>query len=306
MKSQLSLKNLEKARALDVPKRDKVLRRADEVKAFWYENKNLLINAWEEWEKNEPIEASLSPLSIVDKNLRERIEETWRNPEKESQVKELLEKVSPGVYEFQFFDPEKIIRLRQYLDKVEQSQIPLRPPYGIVLNRKGAMLDRRSEGYLAAPSFQSLYQDILDRYMRPIARLLFPEIMGYDRQTFGFSIQYQPEKDTSIRMHTDASSVTLNINLNLPDEPFEGSELDFHNPDGKNNRVSFKPGAAIIHRGNVAHAALPITSGTRTNLVLWLYGDEMQTPRYNIADVGVLPEERWAIPTNELDQHAPF
>ena len=90
------------------------------------------------------------------------------------------------------------------------------------------MLDKRSQGYIAAPSFQEFYQQIMDIYMRPMARLLFPEIVGYDSQTYGFSIQYQPDMDTSLRMHTDASSVTMNVNLNLPGESFEGSELDFY------------------------------------------------------------------------------
>jgi len=53
------------------------------------------------------------------------------------------------------------------------------------------MLDGRSEGYLAAPNFQTFYKDkdLMDTYMRPISRLLFPDITRYDTQTFGFSIQ---------------------------------------------------------------------------------------------------------------------
>tara|TARA_R110000744_G_scaffold98591_7_gene190502 strand:+ start:1604 stop:1960 length:357 start_codon:yes stop_codon:yes gene_type:complete len=97
-----------------------------------------------------------------------------------------------------------------------------------VLDRRGAMLDRRSEGHLVAPSFQTLYRQLIDMYMRPIARMLFPEIIGYDSQAFGFSINYQPNTDNSIRPHTDASSMTLNINLNPPTEVFTGSNVDFY------------------------------------------------------------------------------
>ena len=97
--------------------------------------------------------------------------------------------------------------------------------------------------------------------MRPVARLLFPEIAGYDTQTFGFSIQYQPGIDTSLQLHSDASAATLNINLNLPEETFSGSEVDFYDPiSGKANRLTFTPGAAMIHRGTIAHAAQPIIS----------------------------------------------
>ena len=169
------------------------------------------------------------------------------------------------------------------------------------------MLDRRSEGYLAAPSFQNFYQTLIDKYMRPISRLLFPEIMGFDTQTFGFSIQYQAGVDTSLRMHTDASAVTLNINMNLEGEEFSGSEVDFINPkNGKRNRISFRPGTALLHRGNVAHEAQPITSGERSNLVLWLYGDRMFIPNKWTSTKEWSPQERWSIPDNQYDNFAPF
>ena len=165
------------------------------------------------------------------------------------------------------------------MDRVADAGIPLRPPYGIVLNRGGAMLDPRSEGYLAAPTFQAFYQDLMDRYMRPIARLAFPEVYGYDSQTFGFSIAWQAGKDTTLRPHTDASSVTLNINLNLPGEDFSGSAVRFFDQESRKvESLTFEPGTAMIHRGHVAHASEPITEGERHNFVLWLYGERGQTP----------------------------
>ena len=115
------------------------------------------------------------------------------------------------------------------------------------------MLDPRSEGYLAAPGFQALYRELMDKYTRPIARLLFPEVMGCDTQTFGFSIQYQAGLDTSLRLHTDASAATLNVNLNLLGEAFTGSEVDFYDPyTGRVSRLTFKPGTAMLHR-EVSH-----------------------------------------------------
>lgn len=141
--------------------------------------------------------------------------------------------------------------------------------------------------------------------MRPIARLLFPEVLGYDSQTFGFSIQYQAGMDTSIRLHTDAAAVTLN--LNLPSEEFTGSEVDFYDKDkGGVKRLTFKPGMAMLHRGNVAHAAQPITSGERTNFVFWLYGDRMQIPRSEGQPKNVDASVRWTLPSEEYDDVAPF
>ena len=264
-------------------------------------------NAWSEWEENETSHLTMPDISLLDTRLRNAVEQAWNDPKKELTVRNLLQEVSPGVFQFQFFDPDRLVDLRNYLEAVADAQIPLRPPYGIVLNRRGAMLDSRSEGFLAAPSFQLFYRELLDRYMRPIARMLFPEVMGYDTQTFGFSIQWQAGMDTSLRLHTDASAATLNINLNLPGEEFTGSEVDFYDKaNGKVNRLSFKPGTAMIHRGSEAHAAQPITSGERSNFVFWLYGDRGQIPLQNKHAGAFDAHQRWTVPSIRQDKSAPF
>ena len=210
---------LQLARALELPTRQAMLYREPAVQNFWINNTDLIANAWSEWEATS-IDSSTFTLddTLLDKNLREAVKQAWEDPSKELAVKALLHEVAPDVFQFQFFDPERLAVLRGYLEQVWNSQIPMRPPYGIVLNRRGAMLDSRSEGYLAAPSFQAFYNEILNTYMRPISRMLFPEVTGFDTQTFGFSIYYEPNTDSSIRPHTDASAVTLNININLPGE----------------------------------------------------------------------------------------
>ncbi|MFP3456907.1 hypothetical protein R0J89_11635 [Psychrobacter sp. SIMBA_152] len=62
---------------------------------------------------------------------------------------------------------------------------------------------------------------------------------------------------------------------------------------GQTKRAIFKPGMAIIHRGSVPHAAHPITSGKRTNMVLWLYGDNMQVPRGVGLNSRIDATQRW-------------
>ena len=304
----MSATQLQLARALALPSREAMLNREHSVQYFWYNNDQLLTQAWKEWEETE-VDTTTFTLddSLLDKNLREAVNAAWQDPSKEHLVKSLLEEVATDVYQFQFFDPERLAVLRGYLEKVWNANIPMRPPYGIVLNRRGAMLDKRSEGYLAAPSFQAFYNQVLNTYMRPISRLLFPEIIGYDTQTFGFSIYYDPSTDASIRPHTDASSVTLNINLNLPGEEFSGSELDFYDQvNAKVVQLSFKPGTAMIHKGNVPHAAKPITSGDRTNLVLWLFGDNGRIPAPGSKRTDIDAKERWTTPKTTPDGYAPF
>lgn len=62
----------------------------------------------------------------------------------------------------------------------------------------------------------------------------------------------------------------------------------------------------MIHRGNVAHAAHPIQNGERYNLVLWLYGERMQTPHHSMKTSSSTPLERWSQPMNTSDDFAPF
>ena len=298
---------LVEARELALPSRQEMLSRSPSVERFWDKNRDLLVDAWKEWEESSKAQLIALDDSVIDKNLRDAVNQAWVDPTTESNVSDLWNEVAPGVFQAQFFDKEQVAILREFLEEVANANIPLRPPYGISLNRYGAMLDPRSDGYLAAPEFQAFYSQLLDKYMRPVARMLFPEVMGYDSQTFGFSIKWQAGMDTSLRLHTDASAVTMNINMNLEGEAFTGSEVDFYDPStGKLNRLSFEPGTAMIHRGNVAHAAQPITSGERSNMVPWLYGNSMQVPQASKQTNTVDAAKRWTEPTEKKDRYAPF
>ncbi len=296
--------SLERARAVDQPTREAMLQRAPAVQQFWHQNDALFQEAWKEWENGD---GHALDSSLYDSRLRGAVEQAWKDPTTEAEVKELWQEVFPGVYKTQFFDPDCLSVLRGYMDKVSEAGIPLRPPYGIALNRGGAMLDPRSEGHLGTPGFQTFYRDLMDTYMRPVSRLLFPDVMGYDAQTFGFSVQWQADKDTSLRPHSDASSVTLNINLNLPGEGFSGSAVSFI--DAATRRVenlTFEPGTALIHHGSVPHASEPITAGQRSNFVLWLYGENGQIPRSGSLPLEIDPRARWTVPTDASDGFAPF
>ncbi len=303
----MSMQSLQRARTIERPSRNAMLERHPSVHAFWNQNQNVFEQAWREWEANGDDDHITLDRSLYDPRLRQAVEQGWENPAHEDTLRQLWTEVFPNVYKAQFFDPDRLVDLRNYLDRAADAGIPLRPPYGIALNRGGAMLDQRSEGYLAAPEFQNFYRDLMDHFTRPIARLLFPDIFGYDTQTFGFSIQWQAGKDTTLRPHTDASAVTLNINLNLPGEDFTGSAVRFMDPaQRKVESLTFEPGTALIHHGNVPHASEPITDGERHNFVLWLYGDQGQIPRPGTPFAPASARDRWTVPTGPSDNMAPF
>ena len=304
----MSTNVLSKARDVIRPTRDEMLQRAPSVNQFWTENKSVFESAWTQWEAEGADGKVALDRSFYAPEMRHAIEQSWDDPTKEGLVNDLWTEVFPDVYEAQFFDPQKLATLREYLDHVAEADIPLRPPYGLVLNRGGAMLDPRSEGYLAAPKFQAFYRDLMNHFMRPISRLLFPDVYGYDSQTFGFSIQWEAGKDTTLQAHTDASSVTLNINLNLPDEEFSGSAVRFMDPASRTVKdLTFAPGTALIHHGSAMHASKPILKGERHNFVLWLYGENGQIPyQHGQTSEPASVHERWTIPDVPSDKFAPF
>ena len=299
--------SLQIAQNIERPSRAAMLERHPSVYAFWQQNEKIFEAAWQEWEEQGGHNNISLDRSLYDPELRKAIEHSWADPTQEVYVKDLWTEVFPNVYKAKFFSPERLKNLRDYMARVENAGIPLRPPYGIVLNRGGAMLDPRSVGHLGTPTFQAFYRDLMDYFMRPISRLLFPEVYGFDSQTFGFSIQWQAGKDTTLRPHTDASAVTLNVNLNLPDEKFSGSAVRFIDPANKKvESLSFEPGTALIHHGSVAHASEPITEGERHNFVFWLYGEHGQIPYHGTHQKRISPQERWTLPSSKSDGFAPF
>ena len=305
---------LERARQLQLPTREEMLRRDGKVYDFWNHNEDTLERAWEEWNQHDQKALDLPKIdsSIINPKLRQAVEAAWKNPtpENEAAIKELWEEVAPGVYAIQFFDLEELHKLRQWFDTTAEAGIPTRPPYGIVLNRKGMMIDPRSVGYLAAPDFQTFYKLLVDEYVRPLGRLFFPEHIREtdDSESFAFSIQYQGEAggDKSIRHHTDASTVTFNLNLDST-KTWTGSSLVFIDRERGNHEVTWSPGYAVMHLGKSMHAAYPIQSGTRSNWVIWTFaeGGGGGYGRMNplASDGGCYPEEyqmsaeeRWTKP----------
>lgn len=271
---------LESARKLRLPSRQEMLRRDAKVYDFWNSNEEVLEKAWQEWNSYSEEAAALPKLdaSVLNPKLKEAVERAWANPtpENEAAIKDLWTEVAPGVYAIQFLDLEQVAKLRQWFDATAEAGIPTRPPHGITLNRKGVMIDPRSVGHLAAPDFQTFYQKVLvEEYVRPLGRLFFPEHIRPedDDASFAFSIQYQGAQggDTHIRHHTDASTITFNINMDSQ-QTWTGSSLVFF-PEGQgSHKVTWAPGIAVMHLGKTMHAALPIESGTRSNWVIWTMG----------------------------------
>jgi len=220
-----------------------------------------------------------------------------------------------SVYKSELLTEEGIRWVRSHLDKVDKSGLPTRRPNG--MNRKGYIIDDvkcTQEDYVpGAVCFNPLSQfvnELVRQYVRPMGRLLYPEFVHVkdDIETFAFTIRYDGKsptnttrildqyhedgtdidelpivKDVELAQHRDASVVTININLNLPEENYSGSSLFFVNEQNGQNEIKGKlslvnvtmdSGSALLHRGAVPHGAYPIHEGCRHNLIIWLFGHD--------------------------------
>jgi len=174
--------------------------------------------AWKDWDKM--TETPTLDASLLHKPLRQAVEVAWKDPAgAEDVVKKLFKEEAPGVYEVQWFDPDKIHVLHDYFQQANKAQIPTRAPL-----RHFAQSQRQNNRSLVRrlpccrQIFQHFYQQLLAEYMSPIGRLLYPEYTNGsdDSQSFGFSNEYQLTTEQGIRMHSDSSALTLDINMNLP------------------------------------------------------------------------------------------
>jgi hypothetical protein len=272
----IEMSALELVRQLKPPSVESTTGGEMEGLAFWNQHDATIKQAWDEWALQQQL--SLPPLDetiVMDPTLYQSIHQAWNDPsvENEEVLKDLWKEVIPGVYSYQLFTLEGIQRIRQHLKAASESGIPTRRPNG--MNRFGSVLDIETEGGVSYPRIDSFRDMFVDTYLRPLGRMFFQNYIGPgdDSSTYAFTIRYQPNKDTNLNEHSDASAVTINMNLNLPEEAYEGSSLYFVGEDDERHEFTFAPGMALLHRGLHRHAALPIESGERHNMVMWLFGD---------------------------------
>lgn len=241
---------------------------------YWEEKGLELRKAWEKVSPLHPelyhfdslfITQYLSPEFVI---LGEQLRGGHTN---ETALRTFFEEVIPGVWlSPRLFSPLFSEHLVEELTHLEETNIPIRRPNG--MNRHGAILESVDGGIVSlAPALN----DLIQWYLRPITETLLPEVVGQGDADdhFAFTIRYKLEEDVSLSEHRDASVAT--INLCLGKKGFEGGQLYFvPNASQPSSRSSFQhvPGSAVIHRGSLRHGSEPLVSGERTNLIIWLFG----------------------------------
>jgi len=193
----------------------------------------------------------------------------------------LATEVIPGVFALRLLRDSFVRDLTEELAYLRATGIPLRRPNG--MNRHGCILSHLG--------FQEGLLDALigERVLRPLGLALYPRALRREDvdELYGFSVLYDARgedqaqdddaADRDLPEHADGAALTMNVCLGAG---FEGGELlfrgvRFHEADAETRAyrsVAHEPGVAIVHLGQHLHAAAPLRSGIRENLVVWAMG----------------------------------
>ncbi|KJE89909.1 Ogfod2 protein [Capsaspora owczarzaki ATCC 30864] len=169
------------------------------------------------------------------------------------------------LYQFAMLRREWCLKLVEELQHFEKSGMPLARPnsmnnYGTILNDIG---------------FLPMLNELLAYHLNPLCKLLYPawdEGGGLDHH-HTFVVQYRMAEDRELKFHFDDAEVTLNVCLGTE---FTGGALyfgglfDAPETHDESLAVQHQLGRATLHLGKHRHAAKPITSGERYNMIMWM------------------------------------
>ena len=177
------------------------------------------------------------------------------------------------VYTMPVFTEEFCEKFLREMKRVKESGLPLTRPNS--MNKSGLLLDD--------VGFTKFFDEFRTECLQPICDATFPGLgfTGLDTHR-AFIVHYKAdggeEFDRGLDYHFDNAELTLNVSLSAT---HEGGELAFdgfkRDPPGSSGAVlacEHRPGHGILHRGDHIHRALPIESGERWNLILWLRSSE--------------------------------
>ncbi|KAM9360158.1 2-oxoglutarate and iron-dependent oxygenase domain-containing protein 2 [Symphorus nematophorus] len=188
-----------------------------------------------------------------------------RDSSEEGLLDLLEEEAAVRVYRFPVFEKSFCEELVEELEHFEQSSAPKGRPntmnhYGILLNELGF-----DQGFITP---------LREHYLRPLTSLLYPDCGGHCLDSHkAFVVKYDMNKDLDLSYHFDNAEVTLNVSLG---KDFTEGNLYFGDmkqvplSETECSEVEHRVTEGLLHRGQHMHGALPISSGQRWNLIIWM------------------------------------
>lgn len=184
----------------------------------------------------------------------------------EAGLLELLdEEAAPRVYRFPVFQKRFCDELLEELEHFERSAAPKGRPN--TMNRHGILLNELGFD-------ETFVTPLRERYLGPLAALLYPDCGGRRLDSHkAFVVKYDVEEDLELSYHYDNAEVTLNVSLG---RDFTEGNLYFGDmrqvpvSETECTEVAHRVSEGLLHRGQHMHGALPIGSGQRWNLIVWM------------------------------------
>ncbi|TRY63022.1 hypothetical protein TCAL_00796 [Tigriopus californicus] len=189
----------------------------------------------------------------------------------EARNKRALDKITHhgrGVFSFPAFTPDFCQELVDELNSIEHHpNLPLNRPN--TMNKYGTALDD--------VGFTNVVDTLRQEFIQPLCDRLYKDERFQLDSHKAFTVKYLDndfKNDEGLAIHFDNAEVTLNVALT---ENFDGGEVVFHgrSSNGLNQQpppigINHEVGQGILHLGCQLHEALPITNGTRVNLIIWM------------------------------------
>ncbi|XP_033646815.1 2-oxoglutarate and iron-dependent oxygenase domain-containing protein 2-like [Asterias rubens] len=183
----------------------------------------------------------------------------------ESLMNMLHQEHAEQVFSFPLFTQQFCQDFIEEICHFESTDLPKGRPN--TMNNYGVLLDDLGFG-------DQFVTPLIQEYLTPITKLLYPDCGGASLDSHkAFVVKYKLGEDLSLAYHYDNAEVTLNVSLG---KEFSDGSLYFGDmrwvppQETACTESTHKPTFALLHRGQHKHGALPIRSGERYNLIIWM------------------------------------
>jgi len=138
------------------------------------------------------------------------------------------------------------------------------------MNRAGLILNEIGMG--------PFMDRLIEHYLGPVSAALYPRLLGEGFEAHhSFIVSYSMETDRTLGVHDDNSEVTINIALS---DRYTGAKLALyqHARSAHPQQIAQekyewrvdRAGNMLLHPGEMLHEVLPLESGDRMGMIIWL------------------------------------
>lgn len=206
--------------------------------------------------------------SFLDSRFLEVVRAAQQPGQTADNLTHLLKDHQQRIFSFPVFTKEFCKAfLEELINYEECSLIKGRPN---TMNQYGIKLDELG--------FTDFVSSLRREYLSPITRLLYPDWGGDSLDSHkAFIVAYKEGGDVDLSYHYDNAEITINVAL---DEDYSEGDIYFgpmrQEQSTWRTGYSHQLGYGLLHRGQQYHGALPIMSGVRHNLIIWMRSSEVR------------------------------